>query len=74
MNEWKQVRRDPFGRFDVIRRTAEDTKGSGCTWCGRKRKGGKLFQYGTWHDGGRKDPGDGRLFCSLGCCETYHGG
>jgi hypothetical protein len=76
---WVQVSRDGFARFDTVRRVEQDITGKGCSWCGqhRTRNQGKnvlptLFEYGTWHDGGRLDTGDGKLFCSLECCKTYY--
>lgn len=65
-----QIERDPFGRLDYIRRS-EPAGNATCAWCGNVRKGGKLFRYGIWYDGGRKDWGE-RLFCSRSCCRNYH--
>jgi hypothetical protein len=69
-NDFVQVGRDCFARFDIIRRLVETTRT--CDWCGNKRKSGKLFEYGIWHDGGRKGWAYG-LFCSRSCSNAYHG-
>lgn len=63
------ISRDPFARTELHRDTV-DTR-SGCTECGSKRKSGRLFQYSTESDGGRKDTHKG-LFCSKPCHDSYH--
>lgn len=67
--DWVQIGRDSFGRFDLIRRLVATA--ATCTWCGARRKSGKLFEYGTWDDGGRVGWLKG-LFCSKGCKDSYH--
>lgn len=64
------INRNPFARSETVRRivyTVRDT----CDWCGDNR-GGRLFEYGTAHDGGRTEWHTGR-FCSKYCHNAYHG-
>jgi hypothetical protein len=65
-----QIARDPFARYDLIRRQEPPVTG-GCAWCGGHNWTGKLFRYGTWSDGGRQHWQD-KLFCSVGCMRSYH--
>lgn len=64
------ISRNPFARTETHRELVE-TK-NGCSYCGSTRKSGKLFQYRTEHDGGRKETHRG-LFCSIACHDSYHG-
>ena len=66
------ISHDPFGRYEVIRKTIETS--NSCTWCGRRRDGGKLFQYGTLADGISTRPQfTDKSFCSIGCWRNYTG-
>lgn len=67
-----QIARDPFARLDIVRRV-EPAGRSGCAWCGQRRRGGKLYRYGVWHDAGRLHWGR-ELFCSRPCSRAVHGG
>lgn len=62
--------RDPFGRFDYVRRTIpQDQRTQSCAWCG---KPAAKFQYGTHGDGLRDVPQFGsRAFCSQSCHNSH---
>lgn len=76
MSEPVQIRRDPFGRRDLMRRSVK-TKLS-CACCSHRRRSGRLFRY-WWEGDGiglnlriqRIIAEQGPLFCSVGCWETY---
>ena len=64
---------DPFARTTLERRVVDTT--ATCSWCGRKRPSGRLFEYGTAKDGsngGRVNWHKG-LFDSKSCHDSYHG-
>lgn len=73
------ISRDPFAREDRVRRVVYGPM-DGCTWCGGfrpwrrngKNPGFKLFEYGTWSDGGRVS-WNGRGFCCISCFRIYNG-
>lgn len=65
------ISHDAFARYELIRQTVETS--SSCTWCGNRRNGGKLFQYGTLDDGVYTYPNWQRAyFCSISCMRMYH--
>lgn len=76
----KTIRRDSFGRFDVVRKAAEPCYRE-CAWCGAKRDMGfvatglpvvaRLYQYGYWSDGGRGPRYVPKGFCSVSCARSY---
>jgi hypothetical protein len=72
----KQIGRDPFARFDIVRDALQARVGQTCDWCGQVRQGKRgrrlLFRYGHWSDGGRTGWLKGS-FCSYSCCKAYHG-
>lgn len=73
------IGRDPFARFDFVRRTFKGTA-EGCDWCGRH---GRLYQYGVHHDAKPKPFFEERQvrsggwialkFCNKECHDAYHG-
>jgi hypothetical protein len=76
MGEPLQLRRDPFGRRDLMRRSVK-TK-LRCACCGHQRKNNTLFRYWWEGDGIGQNQRiqrilqeQGPLFCSVGCWETY---
>lgn len=67
-----QIKRDPFARTTLVRRTIV---GNYCYWCGQERPGRgrlRLFEYGTQDDMNRTDFHKGK-FCSKACHDCYHG-
>jgi hypothetical protein len=69
------IRRDAFARTELHRRTVKDDPPRcfwGCDWCGRRRRGDRLFVYRTETDGGRTFEHRGR-FCCLDCHNAWHG-
>lgn len=64
------ISRDPFARSEVHRDSVAVGTSEGCRWCGSNRKG-KLYQYRTESDGGRKSEIPYR-FCSISCMRAYH--
>lgn len=63
------VNRDPFAR-EELHRTCVISENS-CSWCGGKRKGGKLFKYLIQQDDGRMGWIKG-IFCCVSCMRSYH--
>lgn len=75
----KVIDRNVFAREDIVREVVRVGVLRTCDWCGRKRyKNGtpiqSLFRYGVHPDaiGSRIRWIEG-LFCSKGCCDSYHG-
>lgn len=74
----RQISRDPFGRYDVIRETVPMPETPmfqaihKCAWCGGLSKRGLLYRYGIWHDAGRKD-WQSKTFCSISCMRYFYG-
>lgn len=65
------IGRDPFGRFDHIRKVAERYERKGCEWCGNPDA---KYQYGTRCDGIYDRPFfSSKVFCSVGCYRSYVG-
>jgi hypothetical protein len=64
--DFVQVGRDPFGRYDLVRRKMG---GGECDWCGQKKK--TIYQYGIWHDGGTLNWSKGK-FCCKSCFRSYN--
>jgi hypothetical protein len=70
-NSYVSVYRDPFARFDVVRKIVDE--GQSCAWCSGKRKNGTLFLYGVQMDSIRNGVSwDRRGFCSFACRKAYH--
>lgn len=63
--------RDLFARQTITRKSVPSQPG-GCNWCGLTNYHGKLYQFIVEHDDGRDHPMQGR-FCSISCCNSYHG-
>ena len=62
------ITHDPFGRFEVLRRTLKKDETAFCAWCGKKAR----FEYGIQKDGIYTKPEmDGLAFCSIGCRRIY---
>jgi hypothetical protein len=66
-------RRNPFARGEYARKTVV-THGNldECAWCGQSPK--RLYRY-TWVNDDRSGALDWRgakLFCNLGCHDSYH--
>ncbi len=74
-----QIGRDPFARFDTVRRTVHygPDRNAECMWCGQRGRVNvngfhRLFQYGTHADGLLTQPQfDEQTFCSLECRRTH---
>lgn len=63
--KYTTINRDPFARFDIIRRKAEGE----CAWCGHKAK----WNYGAYADGIYTRPEfQPKNFCSIGCMRAYY--
>lgn len=75
-----QIARDPFARYDTVRRTIHygPDRDTTCAWCGQRGRVNvngfaRLFQYGTHTDGLlTRAEFDDHVFCSIDCCRTYH--
>jgi hypothetical protein len=69
------VSRDPFARQETHKQRMYVGPTQTCTWCGgiNATKTGRayLYEFRTETDGGRRSTLKG-LFCSKGCCESYH--
>jgi len=65
--------RDPFARGQRTRELVYVDEA--CAWCGAKpatHKGRQyLYRYGWDSDGGRSSQ-DARMFCCVGCRDSYH--
>lgn len=80
MSQWEggegnyvQVRRDPFAREDLMREAiGAKMHSTTCAWCGQTRKHGGLFHYGVSRDDRPEIAWDSKLFCSIGCRDTYY--
>jgi hypothetical protein len=59
------IRRDAFARQETHREAVGDGI---CDWCGSV---GRLYQFRTETDGGRKHKHRG-LFCCTSCHDAYH--
>ena len=73
----KQVYRDPFARFDIVRRPIGVNKIQTCEYCGRVKryKSGTyyLYRFGYWPDStNNRIYWDNRLFCSKTCRNHFH--
>lgn len=67
MNGIVQIKRDSFGRQDLVRmRTSQ--RNAKCAWCGQAAR----FCYGWWKDDGRVGPLS-KPMCSVGCYRAYTG-
>lgn len=84
----RQIARDPFGRFDTLRRTVFTS--ATCPWCGgHKVTRGRtvktqlwpdgirvgrpfLYEYGTNRDDTNRTAWQGKLFCSRSCERSYN--
>ena len=65
------ISREPFARLDVVRRLVDTA--SGCSWCGGRRRSGRLFQYGVDPDSLMSRTAWTRgLFCSKACHDSYN--
>jgi hypothetical protein len=62
--ELVQLKRNPFGRYTVVRVRVDPVS---CSWCGQRGR----FRYGHDPDAGRFALLSG-IFCSKSCCESYH--
>jgi len=65
-----QISHDGFARQSISRECVE-TKET-CSWCGSKRKTGKLFQYSVEKDDGARSDTINGLFCSMPCMKTMN--
>jgi len=65
-----QISHDGFARQPISRECVE-TKET-CSWCGSKRKTGKLFQYSVEKDDGASSNPINGLFCSMPCMKTMN--
>jgi len=65
------VMRDPFARTELHRSLVKVAVK--CWWCGGDRGSGKLYEYRTESDGGRKGKYEG-YFCDASCFNSYHPG
>lgn len=69
--------RDPFARETVTRKTFFCIGLLDCSWCGNLKTTPKgrtfLYEYFVLRDGilTKPEPIQG-LFCSIGCCNSYH--
>lgn len=63
------VKRDAFARTELHRELKATSEK--CYWCGGDRGSGKLYEYRTEHDGGRKETHSG-VFCDRACFSSYH--
>lgn len=64
------VRREPFGRFTVVRKLVPVADRKSCRWCG-SRPG--RFIYGVDHDSvSPRTAWSREAFCSIDCHESYH--
>lgn len=77
MTEAVQLRRDPFGRRTLMRRSVKTRWACAC--CSHRRRSGHLFRYWWEVDGvatnqrvQRIIAEQGPLFCSVGCWEAYY--
>lgn len=72
--DYLQVSHDSFARQSLVKREV-DACGRTCQWCGRIRRNGKLYQYGTERDdrpGLHNIAWHGGLFCIKVCHDSYH--
>lgn len=65
------VWRDAYARQELHRATIKPSHGETCNWCGNLNRRGNLFQYRIETDAGRKFFDD-KLFCSVGCRDSYY--
>lgn len=66
------ISRDPFAREEIHRESVETHEG--CSWCGGKRKDGKLYRYYIERDSIRYNRSDiDGLFCGICCMRAYSG-
>ncbi len=63
------ISRDPFAREELHKEVIDDY-GNTCSWCGIRRKDGKLFVYYTERDSGVRRTHNGS-FCSKSCHDAY---
>lgn len=64
------INHDPFGRFELIRRSIREDYyvPQTCDWCGRPAR----FRYGTINDDSCRPNWDIKIFCGIGCYRIYH--
>jgi len=73
-DDYVVIERDVDARMDLVREVVERPEDPLCGCCGRRRRSGRLFRYGTRDfDKIIPDfPSSGDLFCSLKCWKKYN--
>jgi len=64
------IRRDPFGRGNVIRVSVAPSDRKACAWCGGSPG---RFKYGWSDDGKAGLYFESESFCGVGCRNSYYG-
>lgn len=73
MPGYTQIKRDPFARRTLVRRTVRTFNFPRCSECGGTNHYGTLYAY-YWEDDSLsavRQPLKGN-FCSVGCMRAYH--
>jgi len=63
------VKRNPFAREELVRRSYSVHNRKECAWCGQKKR--TMFTYEVETDGGMRG-GESKQVCNLSCYNAFY--